>query len=94
MKFNILIIGAGIAGLAAIGAAKCLHAIVRAFYTRSAVKEQIESIGGEFLAVDVLVEGETVGGYSKQMSDDIIKTTALIPNKPAPKLLPVDSIYL
>ncbi len=103
---KVLIIGAGVAGLAAIGTARSLGAIVRAFDTRLEVAEQIESMGGEFLKLNFEGEedGSTSGGYAKVMSDefikaemalfaeqakevDIIVTTALIPGKPAPKLI-------
>jgi len=101
---KILIIGAGVAGLAAIGAAGSMGAIVRAFDTRPEVKEQVESMGAEFLMLDFKEEGSGEGGYAKVMSDafikaemelfarqamevDIIITTALIPGKPAPKLI-------
>jgi NAD(P) transhydrogenase subunit alpha len=101
---KVLIIGAGVAGLSAIGAAKGLGAIVRAFDPRSATKDQVASMGAEFLEVSLKEEGEGKGGYAKEMSDeflkaemalfaqqamqvDIIVTTALIPGKPAPKLI-------
>ncbi len=103
---KVLVIGAGVAGLAAIGTARSLGAIVRAFDTRLEVAEQIESMGGEFLKLNFEGEedGSTSGGYAKVMSDefiaaemalfaeqakevDIIITTALIPGKPAPKLV-------
>jgi NAD(P) transhydrogenase subunit alpha len=101
---KVLVIGAGVAGLAAIGAAKSLGAIVRAFDTRKEVKEQVESMGGEFLTIELEEDGAGTGGYAKEMSKafidaemalfmeqakevDIIITTALIPGKPAPKLI-------
>ncbi len=101
---KVLVIGAGVAGLAAIGAAGSLGAIVRAFDTRPEVKEQIESMGAEFLMLDFAEEASGAGGYAKTMSPefinaemtlfaaqakevDIIVTTALIPGKPAPKLI-------
>lgn len=103
---KVLVIGAGVAGLAAIGTARSLGAIVRAFDTRLEVAEQIESMGGEFLKLDFPEDedGSTAGGYAKVMSDeflkaemalfaeqakevDIIITTALIPGKPAPRLV-------
>lgn len=103
---KVLVIGAGVAGLAAIGTARSLGAIVRAFDTRLEVAEQIESMGGEFLKLNFEgdEDGSTSGGYAKVMSDefiaaemalfaeqakevDIIVTTALIPGKPAPKLI-------
>jgi NAD(P) transhydrogenase subunit alpha len=101
---KVLVIGAGVAGLAAIGAARGLGAIVRAFDTRAAVKDQVKSMGAEFIELDVEEEGEGGGGYAKEMSPafikaemamfaaqarevDIIVTTALIPNRPAPVLI-------
>src|SRR6478672_5723250 len=101
---KVLVIGAGVAGLSAIGAAKGLGAVVRAFDPRSATKDQVASMGAEFLEVNLNEEGEGKGGYAKEMSDsflkaemalfaaqamqvDIIVTTALIPGKPAPKLI-------
>lgn len=101
---KVLVIGAGVAGLAAIGTAKGLGAIVRAFDTRPVVKEQIESLGGEFLMLEFKEDGTGEGGYAKTMSKefidaemalfaeqakevDIIITTALIPGRPAPKLI-------
>jgi len=101
---KVLVIGAGVAGLAAIGTAKSMGAIVRAFDTRPEVKEQIESMDAEFLMLDFKEEGSGTGGYAKTMSKefieaemalfarqamevDIIITTALIPGKPAPKLI-------
>lgn len=106
---KVLVIGAGVAGLSAIGAAKGLGAIVRAFDTRPAVKEQVESMDAEFLMLDFEEEGEGAGGYAKVMSQefidaemalfreqakevDIIITTALIPGKPAPKLITRDMV--
>ena len=106
---KVLVIGAGVAGLAAIGAAKALGAIVRAFDTRPEVKEQVESMDGEFLMLDFKEEGAGVGGYAKVMSPEFIKaemalfaaqakdvdiiiTTALIPGKPAPKLITADMV--
>ena len=103
---KVMIIGAGVAGLAAIGTAGSLGAIVRAFDTRPEVKEQIESMGAQFLELDY-EEPEDTGsgdGYAKEMSQafidaemalfaaqakdvDIIITTAMIPGKPAPKLI-------
>ncbi len=101
---KVLVIGAGVAGLAAIGAARGLGAIVRAFDTRAAVKDQVKSMGAEFIELDVKEDGDGQGGYAKEMSPafiaaemamfaaqarevDIIITTALIPNRPAPILI-------
>eukprot|EP01083_Nonionella_stella_P025160 69312_1 len=106
---KILIIGGGVAGLSACGAAKNMGAIVRAFDTRPAVREQIESLGAQFLTVEIEEDGEGKGGYAKEMSKefidaemklfreqcrdvDIIITTALIPGKPAPKLILKDMV--
>src|SRR5690606_20841992 len=106
---KVLVIGAGVAGLSAIGTAKSMGAIVRAFDTRPAVKEQVESMDAEFLMLEFDEEGEGTGGYAKVMSDefiaaemalfreqakdvDIIVTTALIPGKPAPKLITRDMV--
>ncbi|HEY0136868.1 MAG TPA: Re/Si-specific NAD(P)(+) transhydrogenase subunit alpha [Nannocystis sp.] len=108
---KVLVIGAGVAGLAAIGVAKGLGAIVRSFDTRPVVKEQIESMGAEFLLLDFAEDGTGDGGYAKPMSDefiaaemelfrkqakevDIIVTTALIPGRPAPKLITHDMLAL
>ena len=108
---KVLVIGAGVAGLAAIGVAKGLGAIVRSFDTRPVVQEQIESMGAEFLLLDFKEDGTGEGGYAKPMSEefiaaemdlfrkqakevDIIITTALIPGRPAPKLITRDMLDL
>jgi H+-translocating NAD(P) transhydrogenase subunit alpha len=65
---KVLVIGAGVAGLAAVGAARGLGAIVRAFDTRAEVREQVQSMGAEFLEVEIEEEGSGGGGYAKQMS--------------------------
>ena len=71
---KVLVIGAGVAGLSAIGAAKSMGAIVRAFDTRPEVKEQVESMDAEFLMLDFADEdGSGQGGYAKVMSDEFIK---------------------
>ncbi|MFE2988571.1 Re/Si-specific NAD(P)(+) transhydrogenase subunit alpha [Streptomyces sp. NPDC059262] len=100
---KVLVVGAGVAGLAAIGAAGSLGAVVRATDPRSEVADQVRSLGGEFLPVEV--EQESAGDgyaratseaydrraaeiYSEQARDvDIIITTALIPGRPAPRLI-------
>ena len=101
---KVLIIGAGVAGLAAIGAARGLGAIVRAFDTRLEVGDQVRSMGADFLELEFAEDGSGEGGYAKTMCQefidaemkmfaqqamevDIIITTALIPGKPAPKLI-------
>ncbi len=65
---KVLVIGAGVAGLAAVGAAKNLGAIVRAFDTRAATEDQVESLGGEFLTIHMEESGDGAGGYAKEMS--------------------------
>jgi NAD(P) transhydrogenase subunit alpha len=70
---KILVIGAGVAGLAAIGTAKNLGAIVRAFDTRKEVREQIQSMGAQFLTVEIEEDGSTSSGYSKEMSPAFIE---------------------
>ncbi|HUH03771.1 MAG TPA: Re/Si-specific NAD(P)(+) transhydrogenase subunit alpha, partial [Kofleriaceae bacterium] len=70
---KVLVIGAGVAGLAAVGAARGLGAIVRAFDTREAVRDQVKSLGGEFLSVDIEESGEGAGGYARTMSKEFIE---------------------
>jgi H+-translocating NAD(P) transhydrogenase subunit alpha len=70
---KVLIIGGGVAGLAALGAAKGLGAIVRAFDVRAAVEEQVKSLGGEFLTVRIQESGEGQGGYAKEMSKEFLE---------------------
>ena len=101
---KVLVVGAGVAGLAAIGTASSLGAIVRAFDARSEVGEQVESMGAEFLRIEVEDTGPSATGYAKEMGEDfnrkaaemyaeqakdvdIVITTALIPGRPAPRLL-------
>jgi NAD(P) transhydrogenase subunit alpha len=101
---KVLVVGAGVAGLAAIGTASSLGAIVRAFDARPEVAEQVESMGAEFLRIDVEDTGPSATGYATETSADfdakaaamyaeqakdvdIIITTALIPGKPAPRLI-------
>jgi len=69
---KVLIIGAGVAGLAALGAARGLGAIVRAFDVRAAVEEQVKSLGGEFLTVTIKESGDGAGGYAKEMSKEFL----------------------
>ena len=106
---KVFVAGAGVAGLAAIGTAANLGAIVRANDTRAEVADQVVSLGGEFVKVDYEEEGSGGGGYAKVMSEgfqaaqremyakqarevDIIITTALIPGKPAPKLITAEMV--
>ncbi|HVV81661.1 MAG TPA: Re/Si-specific NAD(P)(+) transhydrogenase subunit alpha [Kofleriaceae bacterium] len=69
---KVLVIGAGVAGLAAVAAAKGLGAIVRAFDVRPSVADQVKSLGGEFLTVQIAESGEGQGGYAKEMSKEFI----------------------
>ena len=106
---KILVIGAGVAGLSAIATARRMGAIVRGFDTRPAAREQVQSLGAEFIEVDIQEDGSGAGGYAKEMSKefieaemklfkdqarevDIIITTALIPGRPAPKLIKMDML--
>ena len=106
---RVFIAGAGVAGLAAIGTAANLGAIVRANDTRAEVADQVTSLGGEFVRVDYEEEGSGGGGYARVMSEgfqqaqremyareakdaDIIITTALIPGKPAPRLITAEMV--
>ncbi len=101
---KVLVVGAGVAGLAAIGAASSLGAIVRATDVRPEVAEQVRSLGGEYVAVPDADEQVSSDGYAREMSEDfnrraarmyaeqardvdIIVTTALIPGRPAPRLI-------
>ena len=100
---TVFVVGAGVAGLAAIGAAGAMGAIVRAFDVRPEVAEQVESMGAQFVTVDMEQEVST-DGYAKEMTAeqeaataamydeearnaDIVITTALIPGRPAPRLI-------
>lgn len=106
---KVLVIGAGVAGLSAIATARRMGAIVRGFDTRPAAREQVQSLGAEFIEVELKEDGSGAGGYAKEMSKefieaemklfkeqasevDIIITTALIPGKPAPKLIKMDML--
>jgi proton-translocating NAD(P)+ transhydrogenase subunit alpha len=101
---KVLVVGAGVAGLAAIGAASSLGAIVRATDVRPEVAEQVRSLGGEYVAVPDAEQQVSTDGYAREMSEDfnrraaqmyaeqakdvdIIVTTALIPGRPAPRLI-------
>ena len=108
---KVLVAGAGVAGLAAIGSASSLGAIVRATDPRPEVADQVKSIGGEYLLVEVEEKMQSSDGYAKQTSEayerraaeiysqqaadvDIIITTALIPGRPAPKLITAKDVSL
>src|SRR4051812_14545680 len=109
---RIFIMGVGVAGLQAIATARRMGAIVTATDVRPATKEQVESLGAKFIAVedDEFKQAETAGGYAKEMSadykakqaalvashiakQDIVITTALIPGRPAPKLISADMVH-
>jgi NAD(P) transhydrogenase subunit alpha len=106
---KVLVAGAGVAGLAAIGAANSLGAIVRATDPRPEVADQVRSLGGEYLSIESPEAEVSATGYAKEMSDDyksrevelyaeqardvdIIVTTALIPGKPAPRLITAEMV--
>jgi NAD(P) transhydrogenase subunit alpha len=108
---KVFVMGVGVAGLQAIATARRLGAVVSATDVRPAVKEQVESLGAKFLAVEdeEFKQAETAGGYAKEMSkeyqakqaaltaehikkQDIIITTALIPGRPAPKLVSAEMV--
>jgi NAD(P) transhydrogenase subunit alpha len=105
---RVFVVGAGVAGLAAVGAAGAMGAIVRAFDVRPEVAEQVESMGGEFVTVD-MESTVSADGYAKEMTAeqeaataamydeearnaDIVITTALIPGRPAPKLITAETV--
>jgi NAD(P) transhydrogenase subunit alpha len=108
---RVFVMGAGVAGLQAVATARRLGAVVSATDVRPAAKEQVESLGGKFIAVEdeEFKQAETAGGYAKQMSaeyqakqaalvashiakQDIVITTALIPGRPAPKLVSAEMV--
>jgi NAD(P) transhydrogenase subunit alpha len=105
---KVLVIGAGVAGLQAIATARRLGAVVFGFDVRSAVKEQIESLGAKFLDLGVNGE-ETAGGYASELTPeqqeqqqaaleeripdfDVVITTAAVPGRPAPRLIPASAV--
>jgi NAD(P) transhydrogenase subunit alpha len=106
---QILVLGAGVAGLQAIATARRLGAVVTAFDVRSAVKEQIESLGAKFFEVEGVGDAEAAGGYARELTpeeqeiqrkaltaqmarSDVIITTALVPGRPAPKLISAEAV--
>jgi NAD(P) transhydrogenase subunit alpha len=108
---KVFVMGVGVAGLQAIATARRLGGIVTATDVRPAVKEQVQSLGAKFIAVedDEFKQAETAGGYAKEMSkeyqakqaalvaehvkkQDIVITTALIPGRPAPRLISADMV--
>ena len=107
---KVLVVGAGVAGLQAIATARRLGAVVEAYDTRPVVKEQVESLGGRFVEIDVdTADTQTAGGYAKEVSADVLRrqqavlaersarsdviiTTALVPGKPAPRLISAETV--
>ena len=104
---QVLIIGAGVAGLQAIATAKRLGAIVKGYDVRSATKEQVESLGAKFVETNVSAEGE--GGYARELTadekqkqqtalekeimiSDVVISTAAIPGRPAPKIIRKEAV--
>jgi NAD(P) transhydrogenase subunit alpha len=105
---EVLVLGAGVAGLQAIATARRLGAVVTGFDVRPAVKEQVESLGASFLELGVRAE-ETAGGYARELTPederrqqeelegriggfDVVVTTALVPGRPAPRLIPAAAV--
>ncbi len=105
---QVLVIGAGVAGLQAIATAKRLGAIVEAYDVRSATKEQVKSLGAKFVETGVSAEGQ--GGYARELTQeekdqqqavlekriaaaDAVITTAAVPGRPAPKLIRKEAVY-
>ena len=105
---QVLVLGAGVAGLQAIATARRLGAVVTAFDVRAAVKEQVQSLGAKFLEVEGSADAEAAGGYARELTEaeqqaqrdalaaqiaksDVVITTALVPGRPAPKLVTADA---
>jgi NAD(P) transhydrogenase subunit alpha len=106
---KVLVIGAGVAGLMAIGTARRLGAVVEAYDARAVVKEQVESLGGKFVVIDTGADLAGAGGYAREATEDILRkqqeglaaraaksdiviTTAAVPGRPAPRLLPASTV--
>jgi NAD(P) transhydrogenase subunit alpha len=106
---QVLVLGAGVAGLQAIATARRLGAVVTAFDVRSAVKEQVQSLGAKFLEVEGAADAEAAGGYARELTEeeqqaqrqaledqiarsDAVITTALVPGRPAPKLITAGAV--
>ena len=105
---QVLVLGAGVAGLQAIATSRRLGAVVTAFDVRAAVKEQVQSLGAKFLEVEGSADAEGAGGYARELTEeeqqaqrdalaaqiaksDVVITTALVPGRPAPKLVTADA---
>ncbi|XP_052753684.1 NAD(P) transhydrogenase, mitochondrial-like [Galleria mellonella] len=80
---RVLVVGGGVAGLAAAAQARCMGAAVRAFDTRPAVREQIESLGAQFITMDMKEEGAGEGGYAKEMSEEFLNAERALLGKEA-----------
>jgi H+-translocating NAD(P) transhydrogenase subunit alpha len=106
---QVLVLGAGVAGLQAIATARRLGAVVTAFDVRAAVKEQVQSLGAKFLEVEGTADAEAAGGYARELTQaeqeaqkqaladqiarsDAVITTALVPGRPAPKLITAEAV--
>ncbi|HWM08854.1 MAG TPA: Re/Si-specific NAD(P)(+) transhydrogenase subunit alpha, partial [Solirubrobacteraceae bacterium] len=106
---QVLVLGAGVAGLQAIATARRLGAVVTAFDVRAAVKEQVQSLGARFLEVEGSADAEAAGGYARELTEeeqaaqrqaledqiaksDAVITTALVPGRPAPKLITAQAV--
>jgi H+-translocating NAD(P) transhydrogenase subunit alpha len=106
---KVLVLGAGVAGLQAIATARRLGAVVSAFDVRPVVREQVESLGGKFLEVELPEAGESGGGYAQELTQetqrlqrellaehiaasDVVITTALVPGRPAPRLIDAEMV--
>ena len=106
---QVLVLGAGVAGLQAIATARRLGAVVTAFDVRAAVKEQVQSLGAKFLEVEGAADASGAGGYARELTaeeqqaqrdalaaqiarSDLVITTALVPGRPAPKLITADAV--
>jgi NAD(P) transhydrogenase subunit alpha len=106
---QVLVLGAGVAGLQAIATARRLGAVVTAFDVRAAVKEQVQSLGARFLEVEGAADAEAAGGYARELTpeeqqaqrealedqiarSDAVITTALVPGRPAPKLITAGAV--
>jgi NAD(P) transhydrogenase subunit alpha len=106
---QVLVMGAGVAGLQAIATARRLGAVVTAFDVRAAVKEQVQSLGAKFLEVEGAADAEGTGGYARELTpeeqqaqrdalaaqvarSDAVITTALVPGRPAPRLITADAV--
>jgi NAD(P) transhydrogenase subunit alpha len=107
---QVLVLGAGVAGLQAIATSRRLGAVVTGFDVRSAVKEQVQSLGAKFFEVEGLGDAEGSGGYARELTpeeqekqraaltvqmgkSDVIITTALVPGRPAPKLISAEAVH-